>query len=478
MKEKNTKKLSHGRPSHVNPSPRKPNVVFLIADDHRGEAIGAFGNETVQTPVLDSLAASGTSCRNTHIFGGLSGAVCAPSRACVHTGIPIFRATIGKDMMNREHSSVIHPDVRVMPQTMQSAGYLTHAIGKWHNDKASFARSFEGGDKLAFRGMSEHTKVPVHDYDVTGAYPKEQEYVEHTFSTELFTDAAVNFIEDYEGDRPFFLYVAYTAPHDPRTAPEPYASMYDKSGIPLPPNFVREHPFDTGDMTVRDEKLAGWPRDEDEIRGHIADYYAMISHMDAQIGRVIEALKAKGIYDDTLIVYTADHGLAVGQHGLMGKQNLYEHSVRIPLIFRGPGVPEGKQELALASNIDIFPTVAGLCGVDLPEETEGISLCPIFAGEVGSVRGIVGSVYRDVQRMVTDGRWKLIRYYRSPETNTGTERIQLFDLLSDPWETQDLSAELANAGVIERLASELASWMQASGDILQEKPVIPAAPLA
>ncbi|WP_082593336.1 sulfatase-like hydrolase/transferase [Paenibacillus sp. Soil766] len=451
----------------------RPHVVFLIADDHRGEAIGAFGTEAVQTPVLDSLVASGTANRNTHIFGALTGAVCAPSRACVHTGIPLFRATIGKDMTNREHSSVIRSDVRLMAETMRDAGYHTHAVGKWHNDKASLTRSFEGGDKLHFHGMSDHTQVPVFDYDATGVYPKEKEYVEHMFSTELFTNAAVNFIEDYQENRPFFLYVAYTAPHDPRTAPEPYASQYDKSDITLPPNFVQEHPFDTGDMVVRDEKLAGWPREKDEIRQHMADYYGMISHMDAQIGRVIAALKEKGIYDNTLIVYTADHGLAVGQHGLMGKQNLYEHSVRIPLIFRGPGVPEGKQLRALASNIDIFPTVAGLCDVDLPEETEGLSLHPIMYGDSDGVRGTVASVYRDLQRMVTDGQWKLIRYYRSPITNTGTERIQLFDLLNDPWETNDLSGDPSQVENIERLASELVSWMQASGDILQDKPVIP-----
>lgn len=451
----------------------RPHVVFLIADDHRDDAIGAFGKEMLQTPVLDSLVASGTSCRNTHIFGALTGAVCAPSRACVHTGIPLFRATIGKDMTNREHSSVIRSDVRLMPQAMRDAGYHTHAVGKWHNDKASLTRSFEGGDKLHFHGMSDHTKVPVYDYDATGVYPKEREYMELTFSTELFTNAAVNFIEDYRNEKPFFLYVAYTAPHDPRTAPEPYASMYDKSDITLPPNFVREHPFDTGDMVVRDEKLARWPRDEDEIRQHMADYYAMISHMDAQIGRVVKALKAKGIYDNTLIVYTADHGLAVGQHGLMGKQNLYEHSVRIPLIFRGPGVPQGKQLRALASNIDIFPTLAGLCDVDLPEETEGISLHPILTGESDGVRGVVGSVYRDLQRMVTDGSWKLIRYYRSPITNTGTERIQLFDLLNDPWETNDLSADPSQVENIDRLASQLTSWMQACSDILQDKSVIP-----
>ncbi|MGG1513987.1 sulfatase-like hydrolase/transferase [Paenibacillus oryzisoli] len=466
MKEQNIKELSA----------KKPNVVFIIADDHRGEAIGAFGREAVQTPVLDALAAGGTACRSTHIVGGLTGALCAPSRACVQTGIPIFRATVGKDMVTRENLNVIRPDVRIMPQAMQEAGYRTHAVGKWHNDKMSFTRGFQGGDKLLFGGMSNHTEVPVYDYDPTGAYPKEQEYVETTFSTELFTNAAVSFIESYSEEEPFFLYVAYTAPHDPRTAPEPYASIYDRASLPLPPNFAPEHPFDNGELTIRDEKLAGWPRAADEIRGHIGDYYAMISHLDANIGRIVEVLKAKGIYDDTLIVYTADHGLAVGQHGLMGKQNLYEHSVRIPLIFHGPGVPKGKQEEALASNIDIFPTVAGLCGVDLPEETEGLSLCPVMTGESDRIRGIVGSAYRDVQRMVTDGRWKLIRYYRSSVTNAGTERIQLFDLLNDPWETHDLSADPAHAGDIERLASELAAWMQATGDMLQDQPILPVAP--
>ncbi|MNQ82692.1 Arylsulfatase [compost metagenome] len=428
----------------------RPNVVFIIADDHRGDAIGAYGIETVKTPVLDSLVDSGTACRNTHIFGGLTGAVCAPSRACVHTGKPIFRATVGKDITKRENLNEIRSEIRLMSQTMKDAGYRTHAVGKWHNDKASFTRSFEGGDKLHFHGMSDHCKVPVYDYDPSGAYLKENEYVENTFSTELFTNAAVNFIEGYSEAQPFFLYVAYTAPHDPRTAPEPYASMYNASEISLPPNFKEEHPFDTGDMVVRDEKLAAWPRDKGEIRQHIADYYGMISHMDAQIGRVVESLKAKGIYDNTLIVYTADHGLAVGQHGLMGKQNLYEHSVRIPLILRGPCVPEGKQLYALASNIDIFPTVASLCNVELPEETEGRSLQPILVDESKKVRSIVCSVYRDA----------------------GTERIQVFDLLHDPWETQDVSTEPAHAEIIENLVFELASWMHDNDDIMADIPVI------
>ncbi|MFD0714792.1 sulfatase-like hydrolase/transferase [Paenibacillus sp. GCM10027626] len=466
---------------------KRPHVVFIIADDHRYDAIRAFGNHQVSTPVLDALAAEGTSLCGTHIFGGLTGAVCAPSRACVNTGQSIFKSMIGSDIQVWERSVVIRPEVRLMPETLREAGYRTHAVGKWHNDKASFARSFEGGDKLFFYGMSDHKKVPVQDYDPTGVYDKEREYIEETFSTELFTDAAVSFIEGYDGenneDRPFYLYIAYTAPHDPRTAPELYASMYDPAAIPLPPNFQTAHPFDNGELEVRDERLAQHPRDEAEIRRHIADYYAMITHMDAQIGRVVETLKAKGIYEDTLIVYTADHGLAVGQHGLMGKQNLYEHSTHIPLIMKGPGVPEGKQVTELSSNIDIFPTVAELCGLELPFQTGGgfsgggVSLAPLVRGTAANGRPAVCTAYRDVQRMVLsrqDGNWKLIRYYRSPVTNTGTDKLQLFNLDEDPWETEDVSGVAANEPHLKRLAAELQRWMDENGDFMRDVLVLPA----
>ncbi|MCU6713138.1 sulfatase-like hydrolase/transferase [Paenibacillus sp. J5C_2022] len=452
---------------------RKPNVVFIIADDHRGESLGTSASAIVRTPVLDRLAAEGTAFSNTHIFGGLTGAVCAPSRACVNSGKSVFNAMTGKDVMSWEHAITIRSDVKLMPQAMREAGYRTHAVGKWHNDKPSFARSFEGGDKLFFHGMSDHTEVPVQDFDPTGQYPQEREYIERTFSTELFTNAAVDFIDQYAEEEPFYLYVAYTAPHDPRTAPDDYRSMYVDEDIPLPANFMEQHPFDTGDMNVRDEKLAALPREAGEIRRHIADYYALITHLDAEIGRVIDALKAKGIYEDTIIVYTADHGLSVGQHGLMGKQNVYEHSVRIPFILRGPSVPAGGCKAAPVSNIDIFPTLASLCEIPLPDEVEGVSMLPVLKGETDRVRHVVCSAYRDVQRMVTDGRWKLIRYYYSPATETGVDRIQLFDLQNDPWETADLSGDPQHHEVLLQLAGELAEWMHEYGDILTETPVLP-----
>jgi len=456
---------------------RNPNVVFIIADDHRYEAIRAFGNGMVQTPVLDAIIAEGTSMCQTHIFGGLTGAVCAPSRACVHTGQSIFKSMIGSDLRIWEHSTNIRPEVILMPQSLREAGYYTHAVGKWHNDKASFARSFDGGDKLFFHGMSDHDHMLVQDYDSAGVYADERQYVEKTFSTELFTDAAVSFIDHYEDDQPFYLYLAYTAPHDPRTAPEQYASMYDSQHIPLPPNYLTIHPFDNGDLDIRDERLAQQPRVEAEIRGHIADYYAMITHLDAQIGRVVEALKARELYENTIIVYTADHGLAVGQHGLMGKQNLYDHSTHIPFILRGPDVPQDRQVKALMSNIDIFPTVAELCGIKLSFATDGISMASHFKEEAVQTaevqaRKVVCTAYRDLQRMVFDGSWKLIRYYRSSITNTGTVRIQLFNIDEDPWELHDVSGLASNEPHLKRLAEELRYWMQESGDIMKDIPVL------
>ncbi|OPA76664.1 sulfatase [Paenibacillus selenitireducens] len=453
--------------SHAN----QPNVVFIIADDHRAESVNAFGNKDIHTPTLDALAKEGTSFSNTHIFGGLTGAVCAPSRACVNSGISIFRSMIGNDVTNWDHAITIRSDVVLMPQAMKNAGYVTHAIGKWHNDKPSFARSFTGGDKLFFGGMSDHWSVPVQDFDPDGVYPVEREYIGDKFSTELFSDAAIQFVENYTTDQPFYLYIAYTAPHDPRTAPEPFASMYDPSNISLPPNFSTDFPFDNGEMDVRDEHLAEKPRHPAEIRRHIADYYGMITHMDAQIARVVEALKAKGIYDNTIIVYTADHGISLGQHGLMGKQNVFEHSVRIPLIVKGPGIPTGVQLQDLTSNIDIFPTLAELCGLAAPE-VDGTSMIPLLKDKPEHKKAVVGTVYADIQRMIRDDRWKLIRYYVSESSGRGSNRLQLFDLEQDPWETTDVSSQPANTEHINRLAAALQTWMVENGDILQDVPVL------
>jgi arylsulfatase A-like enzyme len=356
---------------------------------------------------------------------------------------------------------------------MREAGYHTFATGKWHNDKETFTNSFADGAKIFFGGMSSHLNVPVFDYDPDGTYPNDAKYSGEKFSTELFTDAAVQFLQDYDADNPFFLYLAFTSPHDPRTPPAEYAAMYPPEEIPIPENFLSEHPFDNGEMRIRDEVLAPFPRTPEIVQQHIADYYGMITHMDTEIGRVLQTLETTGHLENTIIIYTADHGLAVGQHGLLGKQNLYDHSIHVPSIFAGPGIREGITVDALTYLYDVFPTVCDLTDVACPDTTEGCSLVPLMRGYEKRVRATVFAAYRDIQRTVRDSRWKLIRYYVSEETGAGTNCLQLFDLEQDPWETTNLADLPEHADRIRSLAADMEMWQIETNDFMKDIPVLP-----
>lgn len=453
----------------------KPNILFIIADDHRFDAVGALDHPVVQTPALDSLAERGVAFRGTRIMGGLSGAVCVPTRAAVHSGKCIFRATPEAASPRADHLT-IDPRHTLMAQNFAANGYRTFGTGKWHNDRASFNRSFQDGATIFFGGMGDQHRIPIHSYDPTGEYPPEDAVRGHGFSTEIFCNSAIDFI-DQPHNEPFFLYMALTSPHDPRMAPPPFSDMYAPSEIPVPPNFTSKHPFDNGDMILRDELLAPHPRTESVVQRHMVDYYAMISHDNLHLQRVFDALEANGQLENTIIVYTADHGLSVGQHGLMGKQNMYDHSIRIPLLMAGPGIPAGLQLPQLTYQIDIYPTLCELTGISIPESVEGQSMQSLFADPEASAaetyrRETVYSVYRDIQRTVTDGEWKLIRYYVSAKTGEGTDRLQLFNLKDDPWETNDLSYDPAHRPQIERLAAHLQAWMESTGDFMHDKAIL------
>lgn len=441
-------------------SVRRPNLVLMIADDHRYDALGCAGDPTVQTPCLDGLARR--SVRFTHAYcqGGLTGAICAPSRACLMTGSELFHATAPRKVGARQPSNDLNARLATLPATLRVAGYHTHAVGKWHNDRASFTAGFASGDALFFGGMSDHWAVPVHTFDPAGAYrPALARPAYGRHSSELFADAAIDFLGGYAEEHPFFLYVAFTAPHDPRTAPAPYSTMYDPARLPLPPNVMAEPEFDNGSLEERDERLTPRPRSRETVRRHLADYFGMISHLDAQVGRILDALNA----EDTFVIYVGDHGLAIGCHGFMGKQNLYDHSVRIPLMIGGPGLPPGCAVDDLCTLADLLPTVCQLLGVPTPRTVEGRSLLPLVTPSQATGRDHVFGAYRDLQRMATDGRHKLIHSYRSP-VGLGTDRTQLFDLQDDPWEIRDLSSKPASAAIRSELDAVLARWRRQSGD--------------
>ncbi|MEZ4866939.1 MAG: sulfatase-like hydrolase/transferase [Caldilineaceae bacterium] len=443
---------------------RSPNILLIIADDHRHDAIHAFGDPSVQTPTLDALAAGGTALRRNYIQGGLSGAVCVPTRACLHTGANTFAAVMSQHVDDTRSLMTLDPTLPTLGETLSNHGYHTFATGKWHNDKASFNRSFAAGSRIFFGGMSDHNAVPLHEYDPTGRYPDAARYTGAGFSSELFADAAIQFIQQQDGAPPFFCYLAFTAPHDPRTPPGDFATLYDPAAIPLPANFLPEHPFANGELVIRDEKLAPWPRTPAVVQQHLADYYGMISHMDHQIGRVIDALRTIGQLAQTVIVYVADHGLAVGQHGLLGKQNLYDHSIRVPLILQGPGVPAGVEVNALTYSYDLYPTLCALANVLAPTHLAGQSLLPLTQGAAG--HPYVCTVYKDLMRSIRMGDWKLIRYYYSAARQCGTAHVQLFNLAEDPWEMHNLATDALHQPRVALLQAQLQAWMAEVNDPL------------
>lgn len=440
---------------------KQPNILFFFTDDQRFDTIGALGNKAVKTPNIDRLVAGGTAFTHAHIPSGTSGAVCMPSRAMLHTGRTLFHIEGAGESIPERHTT--------LGECLRKAGYQTFGTGKWHNGKESFNRSFSAGDEIFFGGMADHWNVPAHHYDPSGQYGgkiprcvdafKSNELRIHhcdhivpgRHSSEMVCDAAIDFLETRDPGKPFFAYVAFLAPHDPRTMPEEFLRMYNPEEIELPPNFMGGHPFDTGGLHIRDEELAGFPRTPEETRRHIAEYYGMISHLDQQLGRVLESLENNGLLGETIIVFAGDNGLAVGQHGLFGKQNCYEHSTRVPLIFAGPGIPQGVRSDAFVYLLDIYPTLCELAGTDLPDSVEGISMVPAIHDETEKIRATLYFAYTDLQRAVKDRRYKLIEY-AVPDRDRVT---QLFDCEKDPWELHNLADDAAHAGNVAELRGHM-----------------------
>ncbi len=423
---------------------RRPNILLLFADDQRADTIAAWGNPHIETPNLDRLVSAGYCFRANYCFGGNSGAVCVPSRAMLMTGKTWFH-------MN---TATLQGE-KLLPELLQEQGYVTFATGKWHNGKASWLRAFQQGRAVFFGGMADHTRVPVCDLGPDGklspARPGEK------FSSELFADAAIRFLRQHDGRKPFFVYVAFTAPHDPRQPPAEFAQKYYDRRPPLPQNFLPQHPFDNGMLVVRDEELAPWPRPEAALRDQLAEYYGMISHLDRQIGRILEALEKTGHARNTIIIYAADNGLALGSHGLLGKQSVYEHSMRVPLIFVGPGIPRGQSSHALTYLLDVLPTLCDMLGVPPPPGVEGQSLRPLWERRATRVRDSVFLPFLDIQRAVRDERWKLIVY---PKIG----HMQLFDLKADPGECRNLIDRPEHAATVQRLVALMKRWQASVGD--------------
>ncbi len=419
---------------------KKPNIIFIFSDDQNHQTIHALGNEEIKTPALDKLVQEGVTFSHAYNMGSWQGAVCIASRTMMITGRSVWRA----QRIKQEGSSVVKND-EMWGNLMQKAGYTTYMTGKWHLKIAEPETSF---DYVVHKrpGMPNQTKEgynrPLNENDTTWL-PWHKKYDgfwkggKHW--SEVLKDDALTFIDSASvKEEPFFMYLAFNAPHDPRQSPKEYVDMYPLENIAVPESFQPLYP-DRNEIAsgegLRDEQLAPFPRTEYAIKKNRQEYYALISHMDHQIGQIVEAVKKSGKADNTYIFFSSDHGLAVGNHGLMGKQNMYDHSIRPPMIVIGPDIPKNKIVDADVYLQDIMATALELAGVEKPEYVEFSSLLSLAKGSqsISNYDAIYGC-YKDKQRMVRKDGFKLMAY---PEAN----KVLLFDMENDPLEMNDLANE-------------------------------------
>jgi arylsulfatase A-like enzyme len=436
----------------------KPNVLLIVTDDQRPDTIASLGNEIIDTPNLDRLVRTGMTFEQAICANPL----CVPSRAEILSGCSSFRnGVLG---MSAER---IDPKLTLLPAAMAAGGYHAWYVGKWMNDGKPLTRGYQETQGLFGSGSGTWKKGEVilgrKERPVTGyrnwtfknaqGKPELSKGIGLTPLTDKYiADGALEFLQR-KTERPFFLHLNFTGPHDPLIYPPGYEDKYKPGNLKLPPNFLPRHPFDHGNFEGRDERLLPWPRTKEDILEELAVYYAVIDHIDKQVGRIIGQLRSDGRLKNTYVIFTSDHGLALGSHGLMGKQNMYEHTIRVPLVIAGPGIPKAKRTDALCYLRDLYPTICDLTEIPIPESVEGKSLKPVITGKQDAVYSEIYGYFRDKQRMVRNKRFKLIHYPH-------LDRYQLFDLSEDPHELSDLSEDSAHKTTLARLRGKLKDWFR------------------
>ena len=463
----------------------KPNILFIFADDQAFDTIAALGNDEIETPNLDRLVQRGTTFTHAYNMGSWSGAVCVASRHMLNTGMFIWDAETesqrlggsGKKKKPADAASVknFQEKNQMWSQLMAAAGYDTYFSGKWHV-RAAADQIFEVSRNIR-PGMPNQTPEgynrPLADKpDLWSPYdPKFEGFWKGgKHWSEVLGDDAEEFLAmAAKKDDPFFMYLAFNAPHDPRQSPKEFVDKYPVDDVKVPASFVPEYSFNEAMKSgrgLRDEKLAPFPRTEQSVKVNRQEYYAIITHMDVQIGRMLDALEATGKADNTWIFFSADHGLAVGHHGLMGKQNMFDHSVRVPLMVVGPGVEAGAKKQGAVYLQDIMATSLDLAEVKMPEHVDFQSLLPILEGDRAENYPAVYGAYLDSQRAVTEDGYKLILYPKA-------EAVLLFDLGEDPGEITNLADEAEQKERVKALFASLLKLQQENGDKLDLREVYP-----
>ena len=441
---------------------RSPNFLFIITDDQSFETLGHLNQIDIETPNLDRLARQGTSFSRCYNMGSWSGAVCIASRTMLNTGRFLWNANAVQKQLRKEHA-----EGRLWSDMLKGQGYRTYLTGKWHvsidaNKVFDVARNVRPG--MPKQTDAGYNRPPLEGDDPWQPWDKKRGgfWEGGTHWSEVVANDAIDFIGQAEKQpEPFFMYVAFNAPHDPRQAPREFVEKYPLTRIAIPENFLPNYPFKNEigcSPSLRDEKLALFPRTEHGIQVHRQEYFACITHLDQQIGRILDRLEASKTAENTWIILTSDHGLAVGRHGLVGKQNMYDHSMRVPFIIVGPKAKSGATITDPIYLQDVVPTTLELAGLTPPAHVEFKSLLPKLTGESTQPHHlpIIGA-YLDKQRMIFDGKYKLIVYPKVPT-------VRLYQLENDPFEKHDLAKQPGAQAKLKELFQLLLKWQDSNGD--------------
>ena len=460
-----------------------PNIIFIFADDQGPLDFGVM-NPEVHTPHLDQLAKNGTLFTQAYNQGSFTPAVCVASRAMLITGTYLWKAAEYSDSgRNRNGNTPAEMPEYSVPRTepswywpleMKAAGYDTYFTGKWHinvpaDELFDHVGTVRGGmpsqsEERYNRRFIEGEPDTWHPWDsIFGGY-----WEGGTHWSEVIYDETSDFLQlSSESKNPFFMYIAFNAPHDPRQSPKEFVDMYPVDEILVPPNFLPIYPYaeEIGSgQRLRDERLAPFPRTEYAVRRNRQEFYAIISHMDYQIGRIMEELKRTGQDKNTYIIFTADHGLAVGDHGFMGKQNMYDASMKVPLIISGPEVKKNRRNDQLVYFQDIVPTTLEIAGIPKPQYVDYHSFLPLASGkEDKSTYDAVYGAYMGTQRMIRNEKYKMLIY---PVANV----VRLYDMENDPFEIHDLASDLKYKPVMDELFIEFKKLQTEVSDPLDITP--------
>lgn len=447
----------------------KPNIIFIFADDQCYKTVHALGNNEIITPTLDKMVESGVSFTHSYNMGGWNGAVCVASRAMLNSGRFIWRAHKAEKSFPE-----LAEEGKMWGDLMQNAGYTTYMTGKWHvkvapekcfNVVAHERPGMPNQTKQGYnRPLSKNDTIWEPWHKKYGGFWKGGKHW-----SEVLKDDALAFIDSASvSNKPFFMYLAFNAAHDPRQSPKKYVDMYPLENIAVPKTFLPDYP-DADKIgcgkKLRDERLAPFPRTKYAVKVNRQEYYAIITHMDEQIRQILEAVKKSGKADNTYIFFSADHGLANGNHGLMGKQNMYDHSVRTPMIVIGPDIPKNRKVDADVYVQDIMATVLELAGIEKPEYVEFNSLLALAKGkQTKSNYDAIYGCYTTKQRMIRKEGFKLIAY---PDA----EKVLLFDLNADPLEMNNLADSIKYAEKKKQLFDNLLKLQADMDDELDLKPL-------